>query len=256
MDDATNTVQPAGVAAERLLVVNADDFGLSDGVNRGIIEAHDRGVVTSASLMVRQAAAAEAAALAHARPALSVGLHIDLGEWVYRGGAWVEAYRHVDSSDAAAVANEVRAQLRLFLVLCGAHPTHLDSHQHAHRDGAAREVVAALGAELAVPVRHLTAGITYRGDFYGQTGEGESYSEGVSVENLLRVIASLAPGVSEVGCHPGYADGLRSTYAQERETEVRALCDARVSEAIAAAQVRLVSFAAPEVRSMAAQRKR
>ena len=46
---------------ETVLIVNADDFGLSEGVNRGIIEAHERGIVTSASLMVLRPAAASAA---------------------------------------------------------------------------------------------------------------------------------------------------------------------------------------------------
>ncbi len=55
--------------AKRYLIVNADDFGLSEGVNRGIIRAHEQGIVTSASLMVRGAAAAEAARYARAAPA-------------------------------------------------------------------------------------------------------------------------------------------------------------------------------------------
>src|SRR3712207_8784245 len=54
------------------------DFGLTDGVNRGIIEAHERGIVTSASLMVRYPAAKDAADYARSNPALSVGLHVDL----------------------------------------------------------------------------------------------------------------------------------------------------------------------------------
>jgi len=66
---------------QRLLIVNADDFGLSDGVNRGIVEAHERGIVTSASLMVWHDAARAAAAYARGRPQLDVGVHLDLGEW-------------------------------------------------------------------------------------------------------------------------------------------------------------------------------
>ena len=50
----------------RYLIVNADDFGLSPGVNRGVVQAHERGIVTSASLMVRQPAAGAAAACARA----------------------------------------------------------------------------------------------------------------------------------------------------------------------------------------------
>lgn len=237
-------------ASPRVLIVNADDLGLSDGVNRGIIEAHDRGVVTSASLMVRQPAAEAAVALARQRPAMSVGLHIDLGEWVYREGAWVESYRRADPTDFAAVEREITEQLEVFRGLCGSEPTHLDAHQHAHREGPARQVVAALGVELGVPVRAVTPGIAYRGDFYGQTGKGEPYRQGVTVEHLIAVIGALDPGVSELGCHPGYADGLASVYASEREAEVEALRDLRVREAIVAGGIHLASFASPAIREL------
>ena len=76
----------------RAVIVNADDFGQSAGITRGIIAAHERGIVTSASLMVRWPAAAAAAAYARAHHRLSVGLHVDLGESVYRAGHWVALY--------------------------------------------------------------------------------------------------------------------------------------------------------------------
>src|SRR5437588_12984858 len=116
----------------RILVVNADDFGQSAGVNRGIITAHERGIVSSASLMVRWPAAAEAAAYGRAHPALSLGLHLDLGEWVYRSGAWVPLYEVVPAGNASAVAGEIARQLDAFEKLAGKPPSHLDSHQHCH----------------------------------------------------------------------------------------------------------------------------
>ena len=89
---------PSGDSATaRFLVVNADDLGLSAAVNAGIAAAHERGIVTSASLMVRQGAAAEAAAYAAAHPALAVGLHLDLGEWDYVDGEWMAAYQRCDA---------------------------------------------------------------------------------------------------------------------------------------------------------------
>lgn len=57
------------------LIVNADDFGVSPGVNEAVVRLHDEGIVTSTSLMVGEPAAAEAAALARERPRLAVGLH-------------------------------------------------------------------------------------------------------------------------------------------------------------------------------------
>jgi predicted glycoside hydrolase/deacetylase ChbG (UPF0249 family) len=65
----------------RYLTVNADDFGFTRGVNCGILEAHDRGIVTSASLMVERPAATEAADEARERPRLGVGLHAEVGRW-------------------------------------------------------------------------------------------------------------------------------------------------------------------------------
>src|SRR5689334_12175655 len=117
----------------RRLIVNADDFGLSEGVNRGILRAHDRGIVTSASLMVRQPSAGAAAEEARRRPGLSLGLHLDVGEWEYRDGNWVAVYEVVGGDDATALAGEVGRQLDAFMRLVGRPPTHIDSHQHAHR---------------------------------------------------------------------------------------------------------------------------
>src|SRR5438876_8302919 len=118
---------------KRYLIVNADDFGLSAGVNRGILEAHRCGIVTSASLMVRWPAAVETAAIARDCPGMSVGLHLDLGEWAFRGGGWEQLYYVVDTEDSAAVSREMRQQLDRFWELTGNCPTHLDSHQHVHR---------------------------------------------------------------------------------------------------------------------------
>jgi len=60
------------------LIVNADDFGRSTAINRGIIDAHEKGVVTSTSLMTDREAFAEAVALARRYPRLGIGLHLDL----------------------------------------------------------------------------------------------------------------------------------------------------------------------------------
>jgi hopanoid biosynthesis associated protein HpnK len=65
-------------AQTRRLIVNADDFGRSHSINKAVIQAHQRGILTTASLMVNGAAAEEAIALAHEHPCLGVGLHLTL----------------------------------------------------------------------------------------------------------------------------------------------------------------------------------
>src|SRR5262245_19549640 len=135
------------MSARRFLIVNADDFGQSPGVTRGIIRAHEEGLVTSASLMVRGSAAAQAGVYARQRPALSVGLHYDLGEWAYRGSGWVPVYEVVALEDAEAVRQEAARQLAAFRRLLGRDPTHLDSHQHVHRREPVRHILVELAAE-------------------------------------------------------------------------------------------------------------
>ena len=76
----------------RELIVNADDFGRSPQINAGILRAHAAGIVTSASLMVRWPAARAAVDAACRYARLGVGLHLDLGEWVFDGERWNAAY--------------------------------------------------------------------------------------------------------------------------------------------------------------------
>jgi predicted glycoside hydrolase/deacetylase ChbG (UPF0249 family) len=230
------------VIAGRSLIVNADDLGQSSGVNRGVFRAHEHGIVTSATLMVRWPAAEEAAASARAHPELSVGLHLDLGEWEYVAGEWRSRYEVVDTEDPTAVDAEVHRQLHAFHRLLGADPTHLDSHQHVHRHEPVRSSLTAAGERLGVPVRGVRGEVRYRGDFYGQDGRGWPVPDAITVEGLIGVLEGLPPGVTELGCHPGEPDDLSSTYYAERAVEVETLCDPRVAVALAELGIRLCSF--------------
>lgn len=227
----------------RDLIVNADDFGRSRGINRGVIHCHDHGIVTSASLMTLWPASREAATAAAARPRLSLGLHLDLGEWYCRAGNWECTYLRVELDDEPAVRAELERQLRAFRRLVGRDPTHLDSHQHVHREEPVGPVLAELGRALGVPVRHESAVVRYCGDFFGQGRTGESIPSALSVDALLGVISALEEGTTELGCHPGYADDLTTSYRRERATEVATLCDARVREELRRQRVELASFA-------------
>jgi chitin disaccharide deacetylase len=227
---------------ERYLIVNSDDFGLSEGVNHGILKAHTEGILTSASLMVRQPAAAQATESARDCPRLSLGLHLDLAEWVYLNGDWQLKYEVVPTRDAGAVAAEVRRQLGLFRRLLGKDPTHIDSHQHLHRHEPVRSVLLEAAHKVRVPLRECSEAVRFCGDFYGQTGEGEPFPEGVTVENLLKIFANLEPGWTEVSCHAGDDELLDSVYNKERKVEMNVLCDPRVRASLDALSIRLCSF--------------
>jgi predicted glycoside hydrolase/deacetylase ChbG (UPF0249 family) len=229
-------------AAERLLIVNADDFGLSPGVNAGVIRAHEQGIVTSASLMVRMAAAEEAAAYTRGDGGMSLGLHVDLGEWKLREGEWVPVYQVVPLAEEGAVEAEVRSQLESFRRLAGRDPTHLDSHQHVHDDDPPATVVHKLAAELGVPLRNQNPRVRYCGDLYGRAPGGETVFNAISVENLIDILTGLPNGITELGCHPGEGADIESEYREEREAEVEVLCDPRVRETIEREGIVLCTF--------------
>lgn len=223
------------------LIVNADDLGQSEGINRGILTAHAQGIVTSASVMVRWPAAVEGCR--GARDAgLGLGLHIDLGEWSYDEGTWRPLYEVVDLDDEAAVRDELYRQVDRYLELVGRPPGHLDSHQHVHHRATVQPAVQELASALGVPVRGFDAAIAHRGGFYGQTGEGEPLPDAVSVDSLVAIIDELPDGLSELGCHPGLEVTIETMYRTERAVEVATLCDERVRAAIDSHGIRLCSF--------------
>jgi predicted glycoside hydrolase/deacetylase ChbG (UPF0249 family) len=230
------------MAAKRYLIVNADDFGQSHSVNWGIIEAHECGIVTSASLMVRWPAAAEAAAYSRRHPNLSLGLHVDFGEWAYCGEQWRSLYQVVPSNDMLAVADEVSRQLTTFRRLVGKDPTHIDSHQHVHLGEPLRTVLTAVAHELTVPLRHCNTEIRYRGDFYGQTANGDPCPDAISIDGLIKVLGTLPPGCTELVCHPGIEGDLDTMYCSERAEEVKVLCDPQIHTSIITMGIELRSF--------------
>jgi predicted glycoside hydrolase/deacetylase ChbG (UPF0249 family) len=226
----------------KFLIVNADDFGMTRGINAGVIEAHRHGVVTSASLMVKQPAAGEAAGLAAANPRLGLGLHIDLAEWEPVGGVPQTRYARVDVQDQAAVAKEIEEQRALFLSLVGHEPDHLDSHQHVHFNEPVREEALRLANRLGVPLRNLDGRIAFCGEFYGQRGEAQPYPEGVTLARLMKLVDETRDGWTELMCHPGRAHDVQSVYASERETELAVLCEPSMREELRARGVGLRSF--------------
>jgi|SRR5262245_1655038 len=230
------------MGGERYLIVNADDFGLSPGVNRGVIQAHEHGIVTSASLMVRWLAAREAALYARKHPELSLGLHLDLGEWVYRAGSWAPVYTVASLGDRPAVEREVYRQVDIFRHLVDREPSHMNSHQHVHMREPVRSVVRRLCDSLGIPLRNFCPGIHYFMEFYGQTNEGEPLPAYISLDWLVDSLSALPKGWTVMVCHPGDASDLETVYRTERREEVKVLCHRQLHAAIERLGIKLCSF--------------
>jgi predicted glycoside hydrolase/deacetylase ChbG (UPF0249 family) len=206
------------------LIVNGDDFGAGDGINRGIAEAHCRGILTSASLMVGLPFSREAARLSRELPHLSVGLHVHLPPGDPDGGA------------------ELRRQFDDFLELMGRPPTHLDSHHDAHRHPGMLPHFLAQARQHGLPLRGHSP-VRRLAQFYGQW-DGVSHLEQVSVPSLVRMLrAEVGAGYTELICHPGHADpNFRSSYASERAVELATLCDLGIRALLPELQIQLIGF--------------
>ena len=202
------------------LIVNADDLGFTTGINRGILEAHGRGIVTSTSLMVDRPGAVDGAEIARRTPGLSVGLHSVL---IHRGELTVTA----ETCEA-----ELARQLARFEELVGGRPTHIDSHHHTHRNPVLQDVFVDFAERHALPMREHTVG--HCADYYGERKIG--------VESLLDIFGRLEDGDTELGCHPGYADGLESRYSAPREREVETLTHPRVRTRLAELGIELIGW--------------
>jgi hopanoid biosynthesis associated protein HpnK len=135
------------VTGEARLIVHADDFGLSEAVNRAVVAAHAGGIVTSTSIMAGGGAFEHAVALARSHPSLDVGVHLTLTEQapvaanvpsLVNGDGRLATHatelarrRALGKISMRDVRTELEAQIRRVLD-AGLRPSHLDGHQHVH----------------------------------------------------------------------------------------------------------------------------
>ena len=245
----------------RTLIVNADDFGLTAGVSRGILEAHRRGIVTSTTLLVNRpvdpALIEELAA-----SGLGVGLHLNLTL-----GAPVSDARRVsslvdgegrfirDAREAAARADpgeariELGTQIDAFRALMGRFPTHLDTHHHVGRHAPILELVLDFARAITVPVRSQDGEVRAAArrlrlrtpdHFVGESGPEPCWTPA----RVLAELGALPGGVTEFMTHPGHYDEelAYSRYGRQRETELAGLTDPRARELIQREGIRLAHF--------------
>jgi predicted glycoside hydrolase/deacetylase ChbG (UPF0249 family) len=245
------------------LIVNADDFGRSTGVNEGVLEAHCKGIVTSTTVMVLEKAAARGIReVAERARRLSLGLHFV----VTGGGRTAAAAREIPALAPGGVfprrpeelpawippeevRRELEAQIDVFQVLARKPPTHLDSHHHAALHPSIAPVFASVARERSLPVRAPSeearsmlraAGVRTPDRFYDAF-----HGEAATFETLEEILGTLPDGTSELMCHPGRVDdALReaSSYTEERELELEILCDSAIRSLVRSRGIRLVGF--------------
>ena len=155
------------------LIVNADDLGWSEGVNRGIGECHRNGLVTSASLLANGAALSTALELAHKSPQLGVGVHLNLSDGLPVAEApkirsLLDARGVLHGSPENLLVRLTRRQLVLAeveleweaqtrkVIDAGISPTHLDGHKHVHMLPGLFEIALKLAKRHQIPAIRIS----------------------------------------------------------------------------------------------------
>jgi hopanoid biosynthesis associated protein HpnK len=153
----------------RKVIINADDFGLCQGVNDAVVKAHTEGVLTSTTLMVNMPCADQAVELAKSLPNLGIGVHLNLTEGRpvsentdlcnTQGGFALSAERLcllslISKKVRATIKTELSAQVE-WLINKGIKPTHLDSHKHIHTFPSIFPIVIELARRYDIPAIRL-----------------------------------------------------------------------------------------------------
>jgi len=234
------------------LIINADDFGLSEGVNLGIVKAFSEGVVTSTTALAQGAALDHAVQLSKQFPKLEIGLHLALtiGEPILKNVPTLvdsqgrffkfavirEAVKGFDFSE---LEREWEAQIERFLKKFGQLPSHLDSHHHVHimgEDGI-NQVISRLKEKYGIPVRASEQRIRFDDGFY---------EEAVSVDYFQKFLDQNYQGkIVEVMSHPAFVDGLlrdQSSYCTQREKELEVLTSPALKAFLEKSGIDLITY--------------
>jgi len=228
------------------LIVNADDFGLSRGVNFAIVDAMQYGIVRSTTLMASGFAFDHAVELGKSNPKLGIGIHLTL-TWGYpllsghktlvdeQGQFHKLAYveENAGSLDPDEIEKEFSAQIERVLE-SGIDPTHLDSHHHVHMLKENKKMIKKIAHKYNLPYRGFGA---FTADFYGKE------LTAVQLKEIMN--AYTGEDVVEIMSHPGYIDAVlyrESSYNLSRVQEYEILTSQEILDFIKENKIELINY--------------
>lgn len=241
------------------IIINADDFGMSTSVNKGIIEAMTNGVVSSTTIMMNMPKAQEAIELAKKYHITSIGIHLNLTKGypilpkeeipllVLENGKVKDMRKELITPEVKEqIKKEFTAQIESFY-LHKMVPTHLDSHHHIHMLEGINEVVKELANKYNLPTRAFNFNESINADELRTPNflDCAFYGPRVSTENLLNILTKNNQGIVEIMVHPGYVDQELieiSIYNDKRKEELDILTSQQIIEFVNKHNIQIVSF--------------
>jgi chitin disaccharide deacetylase len=216
------------------LIINADDLNLTEGVSEAILDAHDHGSVTSATLMITQPVPKWLMAAVHQRKKLGVGLHlnISLGESVSLpskvsslltpfGGFRKTPDQKSRLPKKGELILEWTSQVEKFRKVFGKMPTHLDTHHQLHDHPFFFDALCRLSKRFKFPIRRSRQMTIKNQSCYFKTTDflwtDLDPKDPWKKTKLIACLKTLRPGLNEIMCHPGKNDAALSSISSFRE---------------------------------------
>jgi predicted glycoside hydrolase/deacetylase ChbG (UPF0249 family) len=244
---------------EMKLIVNADDFGLSRGVNLGIIEAFKNGIVTSTTLMMNMPEIEHALGLLKENIKLGMGIHLvattgrpisnSVPSLIQQNGKFhgmreIEKYARPED-----IRKEFTCQIEKFLSL-GIIPTHIDSHHHVHMADQVLDIVLEIAKKYDLPVRLGDKEILKK-QSYKEVKTTKYFSDGfygkeLTSEKLIDILRQAEHYETlEIMSHPAYIDQVLlngSSYSLPRCKELEILTNPKILSYVEEHKIELISF--------------
>lgn len=230
------------------LVVNGDDFGLTKGVTYGILEAHEKGILTSTTALTNSKWFSFAMDEAKKYPSLGIGVHLNLtiGKPLTKASSLIDPntvmfYRRPEKLfsyevDYDEIYHEWKAQIERFIEVSGRYPDHLDSHHFVtDYNEYTKEILNRLCREYNLPAR-MDGSFFFTRGFYGPT---------VTRKDLIQILRENLSRDVEIMVHPGWCDlelYHKSSYSLKRVEEMDVLCSDAIKEFIKNHNIELVHY--------------
>lgn len=244
----------------KYLIVNGDDFGLTKGVNKGIVESYKNGILRSTSIMCNMPYVYESAEIKELCPDLGFGIHITLDAGkplsnpnkvptlIDERGYFKKDYQHaLNGANVDEIRIEIEEQIKKALSL-GIPITHMDSHHGVQSQSKVIDVFIDMAHKYNLPVRStpldreiiIKAGLKTVDNFIYNF-----YDEGVKKENLLFILEKLEDDITEMMTHPAHVDDELikvSSYNVKRGIEREILTDPDVIQFVKEKNIMLVNY--------------
>lgn len=236
------------------LIVNADDFGMSEGVTLGILKAHQDGIVSSTTVMMNMPYALFALQEAKKFPNLGIGIHLVLtvGKPLIKGnksftdenGYFIRPDQYPDHQphgNHQELYQEWKAQIESFIQTTGRKPTHIDSHHHVHLLPQHIEVAKKLAKEYDIPMRQRDQVL----DHYQYVRMDDRFYKDRVTFDFFQEIIDVPDTTIELMCHPAYIDYrlyTMSSYHINRALELDLLTSDSIKNLLRRHHITLINY--------------